>query len=63
MGINELGDLPELKELGSILEERERAQMEMADADVDPAVAGEAADAGASDPETPVEAGTPEGAP
>src|SRR5690349_12807362 len=28
MGINDLADLPELKELGSVLEERERAQME-----------------------------------
>jgi segregation and condensation protein B len=33
MGINDLSDLPELKELGSVLEERERAQMELADAD------------------------------
>jgi len=52
MGINDLADLPELKELGSVLEERERAQMEMDDAP-----------AGADAPvETPVEAGAPEGA-
>ncbi|MEK7347243.1 MAG: SMC-Scp complex subunit ScpB [Candidatus Eisenbacteria bacterium] len=47
MGINDLSDLPELKELGSVLEERERAQMELADEDAAP---------------TPVEAGVPEGA-
>jgi len=29
MGINELNDLPELKELGSVLEDRERAQAEL----------------------------------
>jgi len=29
MGINELNDLPELKELGSVLEDRERAQAEI----------------------------------
>ena len=32
MGINELSDLPELKELGSILEERERVHGELAEA-------------------------------
>lgn len=29
MGINDLGDLPELKELGTVLEDRERAQEEI----------------------------------
>ncbi|HEX7077549.1 MAG TPA: SMC-Scp complex subunit ScpB [Candidatus Eisenbacteria bacterium] len=29
MGLNDLADLPELKELGSVLEDRERAQMEL----------------------------------
>jgi segregation and condensation protein B len=47
MGINDLSDLPELKELGSVLEERERAQMELAEGEPEAA---------------PVEAGTPEGA-
>lgn len=61
MGINELGDLPELKELGGILEERERAQMEMTDADAAAVAGPPAADADAA--EAAVEAGTPEGAP
>lgn len=47
MGINDLSDLPELKELGSVLEERERAQMELSDEDAaaagDSTVAGEPA--------------------
>jgi len=47
MGINDIADLPELKELGTVLEERERAQMELDDA---------------APVETPVEAGAPEGA-
>jgi len=47
MGINDLSDLPELKELGSVLEERERAQMELADEDTVP---------------TSIGAGVPEGA-
>jgi segregation and condensation protein B len=47
MGINDIADLPELKELGTVLEERERAQMELDDA---------------VPVETPVEAGAPEGA-
>ncbi len=51
MGINDLSDLPELKELGSVLEERERAQMELADED-----AATAAEEPAS-----VEAGATEG--
>jgi hypothetical protein len=29
MGINDLADLPELKELGNVLEDRERAQEEI----------------------------------
>lgn len=60
MGINDLTDLPELKELGSVLEERERAQMELADEDAVPAVEGVVASEDA-DP-APVEAGAPEGA-
>ncbi len=65
MGINDLTDLPELKELGSILEERERAQMELSDADAvaattegsgTPTSDGE----GEADPAAPVETGAPE---
>jgi len=65
MGINDLTDLPELKELGSILEERERAQMELSDADAvaattegsgTPTSDGEAE----ADPSAPVETGAPE---
>ncbi|HEU4335287.1 MAG TPA: SMC-Scp complex subunit ScpB [Candidatus Eisenbacteria bacterium] len=59
MGINDLSDLPELKELGSILEERERAQMDLADAEPAPAPAAE------GEPEavaTTAEGATPEGA-
>ena len=29
MGINDLSDLPELKELGAVLEDRERTEMEL----------------------------------
>jgi segregation and condensation protein B len=36
MGLNDLGDLPELKELGTVLEDRERAEMEL---ELEPAVA------------------------
>lgn len=72
MGINDLADLPELKEMGSVLEERERAQMEL-DEGAGPIPAGAAGAAeGASEAETaeaetaeaptPVEAGAPEGA-
>lgn len=67
MGINDLADLPELKELGSVLEERERAQMELDDAVPGGAAApaevasGEAA-AEAAPVEAPIEAGAPEGA-
>ncbi|MEK7317329.1 MAG: SMC-Scp complex subunit ScpB [Candidatus Eisenbacteria bacterium] len=60
MGINDLTDLPELKELGSVLEERERAQMELADEDAVPSVESVVASEDA-DP-APVEAGAPEGA-
>ena len=57
MGINDLTDLPELKELGTVLEERERAQMEL-----DDALAVPTPESG-SDPEpSPVEAGASEGA-
>jgi segregation and condensation protein B len=61
MGINDLSDLPELKELGSILEERERAQMDLADAE--PAPAADAPAGG--EPEavaTTTEGAIPEGA-
>jgi segregation and condensation protein B len=71
MGINDTDDLPELKELGTVLEERERAQMELDDSLAapvsepapEPAAAG-TPDAGAdTDAEpSPVEAGAPEGA-
>ncbi len=60
MGINDLTDLPELKELGSVLEERERAQMELADEDAVPA--GESVVANEDAAPAPVEAGAPEGA-
>ena len=69
MGINDIADLPELKELGTVLEERERAQMELDD--VVPGAGGGAptTDAAATDAEAPadeetmpVEAGAPEGA-
>ena len=60
MGINDLTDLPELKELGSVLEERERAQMELADEDAVPA--GESVVASEDATPAPVEAGAPEGA-
>jgi len=65
MGINDLSDLPELKELGSVLEERERAQMELADADADAdAAEGAAPGQPAPAPGQPVaaEAPVPEGA-
>ena len=64
MGINDLTDLPELKELGGILEERERAQMEMADADA--AAAGDGSETPSSgdtveeDESAPVERSAPE---
>ena len=68
MGINDLSDLPELKELGSVLEERERAQMELADEDAATAPASDPASATAAEDEAPaaaagepVEAGVPEG--
>jgi segregation and condensation protein B len=59
MGINDIADLPELKELGSVLEERERAQMELDDS---LAVPAESLATPVSSDETPVEAGAPEGA-
>lgn len=63
MGINELNDLPELKELGSVLEDRERAQAEIElaptlDAGSDSAVAEPDAGDGAEE----TAAATPEGA-
>lgn len=60
MGINDLSDLPELKELGSVLEERERAQMELADEDAVPR-AESVSDEAAGD-EAPTSVGAPEGA-
>ncbi|HEY6573003.1 MAG TPA: SMC-Scp complex subunit ScpB [Candidatus Eisenbacteria bacterium] len=70
MGINDLSDLPELKELGSVLEERERAQMELADEDAVPRAEdvpaetgeGAAGEAPENDAPTSVGAGAPEGA-
>lgn len=40
MGINDLADLPELKELSAVLEERERLEMEPVEGDDAPAAAG-----------------------
>ncbi|HET9951979.1 MAG TPA: SMC-Scp complex subunit ScpB [Candidatus Eisenbacteria bacterium] len=62
MGINDLGDLPELKELGTVLEERERAQMELDDSLAVPAPEAGASDADPGTESSPVEAGAPEGA-
>lgn len=60
MGVNDVDDLPELKELGSVLEERERLHGDIeAEVAAVPVEAGAPTDAGA-----PVEAGAPaEGAP
>ena len=60
MGINDIDDLPELKELGTVLEERERAQMELDDSLAAPLP--EPAAPGADGEPAPVEAGAPEGA-
>lgn len=74
MGINELADLPELKELGSVLEERERAHGELEDGSSARTVEGPdlfrpeavAEPAGDAEPssnaEAPEEAMSPEGA-
>jgi len=74
MGIKDTADLPELKELGTVLEERERAQMELDDAvaagapvetDATSESAPEAKAEAEVEPPTegdPIEAGTPEGA-
>lgn len=60
MGVNDVDDLPELKELGSVLEERERLH---GDIEAEVAAAPVEADT-AADPGAPVEAGAPaEGAP
>lgn len=62
MGINDLSDLPELKELGPVLEERERLEMEPAD-EAAAAGAGEpAAEADADAPAAEAEEPAPEGA-
>jgi segregation and condensation protein B len=60
MGVNDVDDLPELKELGSVLEERERLH-----GDIEADVAAAPVDSGApADADVPVEAGAPaEGAP
>jgi segregation and condensation protein B len=70
MGVNELADLPELKELGSVLEERERVHGEIEDvATEDAPRATPAPEASAESPESPAteaapaeEAMSPEGA-
>jgi segregation and condensation protein B len=67
MGVNELSDLPELKELGSVLEERERVHGEIEDATMEDAPM--ATPTSAASPESPAaepapveEAMSPEGA-
>ncbi|HEU4940067.1 MAG TPA: SMC-Scp complex subunit ScpB [Candidatus Eisenbacteria bacterium] len=69
MGVNELSDLPELKELGSVLEERERVHGEIEDAATEEAPRSPAREASAEAPEPPAaeaapaeEAMSPEGA-
>jgi len=70
MGVNELSDLPELKELGSVLEERERVHGEIEDAATEDAPRiTPASEASAESPESPAteaapaeEAMSPEGA-
>lgn len=54
MGVNDLGDLPELKELGSVLEERERMHGE-----IDPDLAAAPADAPMEEPATAPAEGAP----
>lgn len=57
MGLRDLEELPELKELGPVLEERERAAMsEAEEAAPPPATSGEAAEA---EPEAPAEEAAP----
>ncbi len=63
MGLRDLSELPELKELGPVLEERERAAMVEGD---EPAAAAGDADPAASDPSVPrdvEEVTSPEDAP
>ena len=69
MGVNELSDLPELKELGSVLEERERVHGEIEDASMEDAPrTTPPPEASAESPESPPEAApaeeamSPEGA-
>jgi segregation and condensation protein B len=62
MGVNDLEDLPELKELGSVLEERERLHGDM-EADVAPASEGVASPASDAAPVEEPTAVSAEGAP
>ena len=59
MGINDLSDLPELKELGPVLEERERLEMEPDD---EPAAGEDTPEAGEAAKAADVEEPAPEGA-
>jgi hypothetical protein len=60
MGINDIADLPELKELGAVLEERERLEMEDG---ADSAEPGREAVVEAKVPVEALEGGSEEGAP
>lgn len=67
MGVNELSDLPELKELGSVLEERERVHGEIEDATAEDApmttpTSAASPESPAAEPAPAEEAMSPEGA-
>lgn len=66
MGVNELSDLPELKELGSVLEERERVHGEIEDATAEDApttpMSAASPESPAAEPAPAEEAMSPEGA-
>jgi segregation and condensation protein B len=65
MGVNELSDLPELKELGSVLEERERVHGELEDTpaeDAPMATPSASPESPAAEPAPTEEAMSPEGA-
>ena len=67
MGVNELSDLPELKELGSVLEERERVHGEIEDATTEDApmttpTSAASPESPAAEPAPVEEAMSPEGA-
>jgi hypothetical protein len=67
MGVNELSDLPELKELGSVLEERERVHGEIEDATTEDAptttpTSAASPESPAAEPAPAEEAMSPEGA-